>query len=394
MINPLVQGSVDVLGRTSGELVISALLKNLDTKQISLGTVLIPTQEPASFSLDNLSSGNYDYTTVYLKNGNIATQIRQDEQEPSGEVSFSMTEDYTYLGQSLGINTKSKLEAIFNGEGFYNSVEKGGDVLVPVGTNGTDKEYALAEPDEMNLPFKYLVFNEADRIKITGSANKVTGKANTRKNPFAYSINRSNKTWTAEFRTVSGSSKVKNVFFPMLYKTELTWQEGDTNSCSITAMKASDFAVRDNYFFSDVEKYEENPTELRELEVNYIVVDGGGLPDTDVVDGGLGVIVDTDGNVTMQKYSGSVWEAETAIPALFVEGTRILAKHFVKGTAEIAEQNVFVVLDGDKKAVNFSADASNAPYYYCEVLNLNRETGKFEPFSSFEEGKVKLPSLS
>lgn len=393
MINPLVQGSVDVLGRTSGELVISALLKNLDTKQIYLGTVLIPTQEPASFSLDNLSSGNYDYTTVYLKNGNIATQIRQDEQEPSGEVSFSMTEDYTYLGQSLGINTKSKLEAIFNGEGFYNSVEKGGDVLVPVGTNGTDKEYALAGPDEMNLPFKYLVFNEADRIKITGSANKVTGKANTRKNPFAYSINRSNKTWIAEFRTVSGSSKVKNVFFPMLYKTELTWQEGDTNSCSITAMKASDFAVRDNYFFSDVEKYEENPTELRELEVNYIVVEEGVLPSESVPSGAIAVVVSNSGVVTVQKY-GETWEAETAIPALFVEGTRILAKHFVKGTAEIAEQNVFVVLGGDKKAVNFSADASNAPYFYCEVLNLNRETGKFEEFSSFEEGKVKLPSLS
>jgi hypothetical protein len=387
MPNVLGERNEQFVGRTGGEIVVSAPAKNLTQKKMALLVNLITTREPASYSMQNMSTGMYDKVTANTNSGKIAGQVSTNEQEPSGDISFGFQEDYIYIGEALGNGSKSKLLALFNGEGFLNGV----DTIVPVGTNGTVKEVSdQARPYEMNQPWMYLLHNEGSKIKQAGATDKVTGEPLMKKNPFRDALNREYKTICCEFLSVAGSGVAVNRMFPILGKSALDYTEGDINSFSLTMARGCDLTEREGYYWETVAPSPKTATVLREMEVDF-VCEGTNTPAGGNV-GDIAAHIAADGAITFKKKDASTWAAENSLTAKLQAGTRILSRKLGMPARNATTGNVIVVVGGDLKAVDFSLDPAKKQHY-IEVLLFNRDSGLYEAYTTPDAIPVARPAL-
>lgn len=387
MPNVLGERNEQFVGRTSGEIVVSAPAKNLTKKKIVLLANLITTRDPATYSMNNLSTGMYDKVTARTNSGKIAGQVTTDEQEPAGEISFGFQEDFIYIGDALGQGSRSKLLALFNGEGFYN----GDDSLVPIGTNGTVKETSdIARPYEIKQPWMYLYYNEGAKIKQAGATDKITGEPLLKNNPFSDSLNREYKTICTEFLSVAGSGTSVNRMFAILGKSNLDYTEADINSMSLTMIKGCDLSERKGYYWETVEAPKTGADKYKEFEVDFIC---GTTDPTGGAQGNIAVLVGADGTITFKKKGASAWESESTLAGKLQTGTRIMARKVETTARNTGAGNAFVVVGADGKAVNFSLD-SGKKQHYIEVMLFNRDTGLYEAYVSPDAIPVARPALS
>lgn len=356
-----------VVNRTGGQLRISMLGKNLTTNEVDVYQISINTGDPLSFSADPLSSGNYDMITVKGRDGSIVGQVQGDEQDPNGEVSFSFYEDFAHLGDKhVYGNSKNRLLNLLNGEAFYN----GNDVIVPIGTNGTDKtKSAKARFNEMNKPYRYVYYNEGEFIKENGTADAITGKVSLKKNPYKASFDMFNKTFCFEVMTTASEGQV-NRMFPILAKSTAEWAEGDINQFNCTANRGCDAWEKDDFLTevlpiasADAEAYMKN---YNELYVDYIVVEGGAAPEATA--GKLMLEISATGVPIIKEVKVSAWSEATALKALVKEGTRFKSKRIEDGTG--IDCNVFAVIGEDgATCVDFSTNASKR--FFCKVKDFD-----------------------
>lgn len=403
-LNLLGERNEQFVGRTGGEIVISTPAKNITAKKIVYLANLITTREPASFSMNNMSSGAHDKVTAYTNSGKIAGQVSTNEQDPAGDITFGFQEDYIFIGEALGLGSKSKLLNLLNGEAFYNSPTNVGDILIPVGTNGTEKGTGgQARPYEMNQLWKSILNNEGSEIKSGGTDPK-TGMPLTKRNPYADALNKEQKTICAEFLSTSGSGVSVNRMFPILAKSTLDYTEGDVNAFSITMNRGCDLTERAGYFWETVETPPAKKEDfLKEFEVDYIVKNGGTEPANGVTAGQLLASIDDKGEVSIKKYASSrAWTADTSLATRVGYGTRIMARKRIETGTTVIEGNVFVVVDsvsgasGSEKihAINFSLDeTANKEQYFVEVLLFNRDTGVYEPYITPDAIGIKRPTM-
>ncbi|MGL4210655.1 MAG: hypothetical protein ACRCRT_03820, partial [Cetobacterium somerae] len=283
-----------------------------------------------------------------------------------------------------------------NGEGFYNSIDNTGDVLIPVGTNGTEKTTGgQARPYEMGQFWKGILNNEGSLIKSGGTDPK-TGKPLMKRNPYADALNKEQKTVCAEFLSTAGSGVSVNRLFPILAKSSLDYTEGDVNSYSMTMMRGCDMSERTGYYWETVETPPANTTDmLTEFEVDYIIVAGGSEPSSGVENGALSANVDADGKITFKKYTGSVWEEEATLVARLQYGTRIMARTLVKTDTVVG--NHFIIVNTATKteatAVNFSTDEA-VKQFYVEVLLFNRDNCVYELYCTPDGISIKRPQTA
>lgn len=360
--------------RTGGQILVSMFGKNLTTKEVDIYQNLITTGEPVSFSTDPMSSGSYDWITVRDRAGKIIGQVQGDETDPAGELSFSFYEDYDYVNDDYVYgNSKNMLLNMFNGEAFKN----GADVVVPIGTNGTDKSLtALAKARDMNQPYKYLLHNEGAFIKEVGTANVADGgRVTFKKNPFQDSFNMTHKTVCMEFLSATGQGQTCKMF-PIVAKSTAEWAEGDINQFNLTAQRGCDFWER-NDFWTEVYREDVDTTrDILELYVKAIVVEGEVEPTG--ANGEYVAVVDVDGNLTVKKHNGTTWAEATEVVAKFKTGTRIKSNKLISMGGE-EEVNCFVALDADKKLVRFSTDPT-VKKFYAKVMDFSREEAKYIPY--------------
>lgn len=368
-----------VANRTGGQLMMSIFGKNLTTNAVDVYQLLITTGDPITFPMDALSSGNYDYQGVRGRNGAIIGQVQLDEQDPAGEISFSVYEDFDYLGTEYVYgNSKNKMINLFNGEAFMN----GSDVIVPIGTNGTDKtRTARAKFHEMNKPYKYLLHNEGAFIKEVGTADPKTGKVSMKKNPYEASFNQSHKTFCMEFMTTTGDGQV-NRMLPIIAKSSLELVEGDINQFNLTAQRGCDVFERDDFY---TEMYPScTPVgALTEFFAEYVVVHGANKPTIGAKENDVLIELGEDGKITAYNYNnGSSWELDSNINDNIQIGCRIKSTALIKSGEEVTKVNTFVVAGADKKAVDFSTDGSKR--FYCNVYDYDRTKGKFVEYLTAE----------
>lgn len=369
----------DIANRTGGQLNMTIFGKNLTSHEVDVYQLLITTGDAITFPLDNLSSGNYDYQGVRDRSGRIIGQVQLDEQDPAGEISFSLYEDFDYVNNEyiLG-NSKNRMLNLFNGEAFKNDAS----TIVPIGTNGTDKtKTALAKINEMNRPYKYLLHNEGGFIKETGTADPTTGEVSLRKNPYESSFNRSHKTFCMEFMTTTGLAQV-NRMLAVVAKSTLELAEGDINQINFTGQKGCDTFERDD-FWTEIRKSEPIGTEkaIKELYVKTIVKNGATEPDTGE-EGDLIIVLGTDGTFEIKKYSSSSYTKDSDTEGKIQVGTRIKSNTLRESEAVDSKVNCFVAIGEDKKAVDFSTDGSKR--FYCKVYDFDRTAGKFVEYSTAE----------
>lgn len=369
----------DVTSRTGGQLNMSIFGKNLTNNQVDVYQLLITTGDPITFPLDNLSSGNYDYQGVRDRSGKIIGQVQLDEQDPAGEISFSLYEDFDYVNDKyISGNSKNRMLNLFNGEAF----KDGEDIIVPIGTNGTDKtKTALAKITEMNKPYKYLLYNEGFFIKETGTADPVTGEVSLKKNPYESSFNRSHKTFCLEFMTTTGLAQT-NRMLAVIAKSTLELAEGDMNQINFTGQKGCDTFERDS-FWTEVYKSEpiQNSEKIKELYVKYIVKHDATEP-TEGAEGDLIAVVGVDGTVDIKKYSVSSYSTDSTTKDKIKVGTRIKSNILRETGSTDINVNCFIAIDNEGRAVDFSTN--NSKRFYCKVYDFDRTAGKFVEYSTAE----------
>lgn len=366
-----------VANRTGGQLRLSMLGKNLTTKEVDIYQISINTGDPITYSIDNMSSGNYDMITVKGRDGSIVGQVQGDEQDPAGEVSFSFYEDFSHLRANVVYgNSRNLLINLLNGETFYSGV----DPIVPIGTNGTDKTLtARAKFNEMNKPYKMVYYNEGAFIKENGTADPTKkGKVSFKKNPYEASFNTFNKTFCMEIMTTTGEGQV-NRMLPILAKSTAEWAEGDINTFNCTANRGCDIFERPE-FFTEVYTETSDMEITNELYVKQIVVAGGTEP-TSGTAGELMLVVSDDGTPTIKKYEGSAWVEDTTLNDLINVGTRFKTRKLIDTQAK--ESNAFAVTGNDKKCVDFTTDASKR--FYCLVKDFDLKiSGDFVDYITVE----------
>lgn len=370
---------MSIANRTGGQLLLSMFGKNLTSHDVDVYQMLITTGDPITFNMDALSSGNYAYQGVRGRNGAIIGQVQLDEEDPSGEISFSVYEDFDYVGADYVYgNSKNKMLNLFNGEAFKN----GEDVIVPIGTNGTDKTLtARAKFHEMNKPYKYLLYNEGFFIKEVGTADpKNGGKVTMKKNPYEASFNQSHKTFCLEVMTTTGDEQV-NRMLPIIAKNSLEWAEGDINQLNLTAQRGCDVFERDD-FWTEIRKEKANTENgLMELYVDYIVKNGATKPSESVQEGDLLAELGVDGTVTISKYA-SAWQSESTIQGKLQVGTRIKSNKLIETGNTVENVNTFVAIGKDKKAVDFSDNGSKR--FFCKVFDYDKTKEAFVEYVTVE----------
>ena len=368
-----------VVNRTGGLINLTMLGKDLTTNEVDIYQMLITTGEPVSFSCDPLSSGNYAYQGVRDKSGAIIGQVQLDEEDPSGEISFSFYEDFDYVGDDfLARNSKNKLLNLLNGEAFKNNDH----VIVPIGTNGTDKvKTARAKYHEMNKPCKMVYYNEGEFIKENGTADGKTGLVALKKNPYASSFNMSHKTFCMEFQTTSGQGQVTRMF-PILAKSTAEWAEGDINQFNLTAQRGCDMVERTNFFTEVSEEERDEDAEFYdELYVEFIAGQSAGDPQEGKLND-LCACVSDMGTITFKKHNGGSWVSELSINAKLKAGTRIKSNKFIKSGRNHANKTTFIIVAMDgKKAVNFNGTGEGTRHY-CHVKDYDKTQGKFVDLSA------------
>lgn len=366
-----------IANRTGGQLRLSMLGKNLTTKEVDVYQISINTGDPLTFSFDPMSSGNYDMITVKGRDGSIIGQVQGDEQDPTGEISFSFYEDFSHLKTKYVYgNSKNLLLNLLNGETFYNNT----DPIVPIGTNGTDKTLtARAKANEMNKPYKFIYYNEGAFIKENGTADpNKDGKVSMKRNPYEASFNMFNKTFCMEIMTTTGEGQV-NRMLPILAKTTAEWAEGDINQFNCTANRGCDIFERPE-FFTEVYSEVENMEITNELYVKQIVVAGGVEP-VSGTEGDLMLVITADGTPTIKKYTSSSWSVDATLTALITIGTRFKTRKVIDTATK--ESNIFAVTGSDMKCVDFTTDDSKR--FYCLVKDFDLKiSGEFVDYITVE----------
>lgn len=365
-----------VVNRTGGQLNMTIFGKNLKDHNVDVYQVLITTGDPITFPMDNLSSGNYDYQGVRDRSGKIIGQVQLDEQDPSGEISFNLHEDFDYLGKEYVYgNSKNRMINFFNGEAFKNAAD---EVIVPIGTNGTDKQKsAQAKLYEMNKPYKALLHNEAGFIKETGTADPKTGEVSFKKNPYEASFNRSHKTFCMEFMTTSGDGQV-NRMMPIIAKSTLELAEGDINQFNFTGQRGCDVFERDDFWTTiRPEKAPTGTGKIKELYVK-VIIKNGATEVSEGVDGDIIALVGDDGTVELKKYSSAAYTKDSDLEGRLAWGTRIKSTTLREESTTDIPVNCFIAIGQDGKAVDFSTNSSKR--FYCKVFDYNTTEGKFVPF--------------
>ena len=365
---------MSVVNRTGGAINVTMLGKNLTSGEVDVYQILITTGDPVTFSSDPLSSGNFDYQTVRAKDGSIIGQVQLDEQDPAGEISFSFYEDFDFLGNEyIRGNSKNRLLNLMNGEAFKN----GSDIIVPIGTNGTDKtKTARAKFNEVNKPYKMLYYNEGGFIKENGTADPVTGKVALKKNPYEDTFNLSHKTFCMEFQTTSGEGQV-NRMFPILAKSTAEWAEGDINQFNLTAQRGCDMIERDE-FFTEIYKMPipEGDDALDEFYVDYIVKDKATEPTSPKTDGLHLLMLKDDGTFEIKKSQTQAWQKDEAVQKRIKAGTRIKSNKLIKETTNETKVNTFAVVGMDgSHLVDFTTDGKKR--YFCTVKDYNKDTSQY-----------------
>lgn len=363
--------------RTGGQLMFSILGKNLSTHEVDVYQLIILTGEPITFPLDNLSSGNYDYEGVRDRAGNIIGQVRLDEQDPQGEISFTLMEDFDYSTTNFIYgNSLNRMLNLFKGEAF----KDGEVIIIPIGTNGTDKgKSMLATSREMNKPYKYLLHNEGGLIKIAGSADPVTGEVSFRKNPYAEALNSVSRSFCIELRTSTGNGQV-NRMLAVVAKNTLDITEGNTNTINFSGQRGCDVFERED-FWTEIypTKAIETSKGIKEIYVKTIVKHGATEP-TEGTDGDLIAILDDNGDVTIKKYNSSSYELDSTTKGKLQVGTRIKSNTLRETGEDDTTVNCFIAIGADKKAVDFSTNTSKR--FYCKVYDFSRDEGKFLPYAT------------
>lgn len=367
----------DIANRTGGQLNMTIFGKNLTTHAVDVYQLNITTGDPITFPLDNLSSGNYDYQGVRDRSGKIIGQVQLDEQDPSGEISLTFDEDFDYLNNAYVYgNSKNRMLNLFNGEAFKNDDA----VIVPVGTNGTDKtKTALAKLHEMNKPYKMLLHNEAGFIKETGTADPTTGEVQMKKNPYASSFNRSHKTFCMEFRTTTGLRQV-NRMLPIIAKSTAELTEGDKNQYNITGQRGCDIFERDDFWTEIRPEKTPDGNVIKELYVKYIYESDATEPSEGTTDDLIAKVDTSNGTITILKHNGSAYAQASDIEGKLQPGTRIKSNKLRVDSTTDTDVNCFIAVGEDGKAVDFSTNNSNR--YYCIVYDFDRNQDKFVPYVS------------
>lgn len=368
-----------IANRTGGQLLLSMFGKNLTSQEVDVYQMLITTGDPITFSMDALSSGNYAYQGVRGRNGAIIGQVQLDEEDPSGEISFSVYEDFDYVGSDYVYgNSKNKMLNLFNGEAFKN----GTDIIVPIGTNGTDKTLtARAKFNEMNKPYKYLLYNEGFFIKEVGTADPKTGAVSMKKNPYEASFNQSHKTFCLEVMTTTGDGQV-NRMLPIIAKSSLEWAEGDINQLNLTAQRGCDVFERDNFWTEILAEEPSTDEKIKELYVKRIVKEGATETFDDAQSDDLILLVKNDGTFEVKKYDSS-WQKDTTIQDKLQVGTRIKATILREETTTDQNVNTFAVIGIDgKHLVDFSTN--NSKRHFCKVFDFDKTKGQFVEYQTVE----------
>ncbi|QBJ04071.1 putative A32-like protein [Fusobacterium phage vB_FnuS_FNU3] len=374
-------GSEQTVGRTSTEILVSALGYSNKTKAVSLYAILLTMKEPVTgLSTDNLQSGNYGINSVKASNGTNVAPTILDEEDPSAEISIQMKEDLNFVRKNapFGVN-RSILNAIFKGESFYVGND---EIIAIVGTNGTMKsKTARAKANEMNLPFKALFGLEADEIKVTGAVDPKTGKIATRKNTFRNAYDTFNKTVCLEFRVVANKTYV--MIMPLIATTGMTKDEGDVNTYTVSGNRLCDTWERDDYVMEVGETSKLNvDEELDEIVVDGIVLDPSTATAITGITNPLLCKVTATGDITLSKGSAT-------LKGKLKKNTRIKARYFSDTGTTFTEQNAIVVVgetDGTGltgKAVNFALGSGNK-FYACKVFVYDRNLEDMNPYQTVD----------
>nr|DAX66620.1 MAG TPA: Poxvirus A32 protein [Bacteriophage sp.] len=374
-------GSEQTVGRTSTEILVSALGYSNKTKAVSLYAILLTMKEPVTgLSTDNLQSGNYGINSVKASNGTNVAPTILDEEDPSAEISIQMKEDLNFVRKNapFGVN-RSVLNAIFKGESFYVGND---EIITIVGTNGTMKsKTARAKANEMNLPFKALFGLEADEIKVTGAVDPKTGKIATRKNTFRNAYDTFNKTVCLEFRVVANKTYV--MIMPLIATTGMTKDEGDVNTYTVSGNRLCDTWERDDYVMEVGETSKLNvDEELDEIVVDGIVLDPSTATAITGITNPLLCKVTATGDITLSKGSAT-------LKGKLKKNTRIKARYFSDTGTTFTEQNAIVVVgetDGTGltgKAVNFALGSGNK-FYACKVFVYDRNLEDMNPYQTVD----------
>ena len=374
-------GSEQTVGRTSTEILVSALGYSNKTKAVSLYAILLTMKEPVTgLSTDNLQSGNYGINSVKASNGTNVAPTILDEEDPSAEISIQMKEDLNFVRKNapFGVN-RSVLNAVFKGESFYVGND---EIITIVGTNGTMKsKTARAKANEMNLPFKALFGLEADEIKVTGAVDPKTGKIATRKNTFRNAYDTFNKTVCLEFRVVANKTYV--MIMPLIATTGMTKDEGDVNTYTVSGNRLCDTWERDDYVLEVGETSKLNvDEELDEIVVDGIVLDPSTATTITGITNPLLCKVNATGDITLSKGSAT-------LKGKLKKNTRIKARYFSDTGTTFTEQNAIVVVgetDGTGltgKAVNFALGSGNK-FYACKVFVYDRNLEDMNPYQTVD----------
>lgn len=372
-----------ITNSTGGQFNLTILGENTNTKEVDVYGLNITTSDPISFSADGLSSGNFEYTTQYYKNGNIAGQTRGNEVEPSGEFSFSFKEDFDYLAKKhIYGNSKNLITNFINGESFINK----GDTINTIGTNGTTKSiYEMARLNEMNKPYRFLYYNEGAFIKKYGTADKETGyRASLKRNPFETTFNESHKTFSGEILTTSGRGQV-NRMFAILAKGSVEFAEDiSENKYTVTAKRGCDLFERNDFFTEVYVSPTSELKEMNELYVSAIVTKDMTTTIPNAKKDDLILYVQEDGTPKLAKYDGTTsWKEEKELSKLFKTGTRIKTRKVIKDASNTIECNCFAVLDNSKKCVDFTTDGKKR--YFCKVLQFDVQSSlEYEDYLTVE----------
>lgn len=381
-------GAEDTVGRTTSELLVSVLGMSNKTKKVALYTILVTTKEPITgLSLNNMISGQYGISYNKAYNGDNISPTRTDEEDPSAEVSFTFAEDYNYVHDNTYGASRYILLACLRGETF----KIGDEVITVVGTNGTIiTNKTTARKNEMNLDFGGLLNLEGELLKRTKGVSD--GKISLTQNVFRYMYNQMAKTVALEFRMTSGSGKQNTFLLPYVNITNASRDEADQNSYAVDGTRGCDVWERDDYFSEPNGIRPDFATEkgIVEAQVDYIA-EGSARPEDASAGETLASVDPATGIVKIYKYASTWTEVEGGE---FARNCRLFSLRKVADTNKVTEVNCFIAIkeatpQGDVasaitgKAYKFDLnEGAGNKNYICEVNNYNRESQKFEPYSS------------
>lgn len=138
---------------------------------------------------------------------------------------------------------------------------------------------------------------------------------------------------------------------------------------------------RDNFYTEILTEKAPEDAKITELYVDYIVKEGATEPEN-AEDNKLLALLGNDGTVTIKKCSSKSWSSESTIQGKLQVGTRIKSRVLIEALTTEQKVNTFVALGADKKAVDFSTNASGR--YFCKVYDFDKTAGKYVEYVTAE----------